>query len=87
MSAKIPSLVALTCQEVVELITEYMHGELNVADQVSFEQHLHACTWCMTYLEQMRSTQQLTAATRGPDVVADREALLELYRNWQRKEP
>jgi anti-sigma factor RsiW len=88
---KIPNLVDLTCQAVSELITEYMHGTLSAAEQVRFEQHLHACTWCMTYLAQMRRTVELTARVSEPesesesDSTVDHAQLLELYRTWQRK--
>jgi anti-sigma factor RsiW len=84
---KVPSLVDLTCQAVTELITEYMEGEMSVEDRVSFEQHLHACTWCMTYLGQMRRTQKLTAQLPAQEAKADRAALLSLYRDWKRKQP
>jgi predicted anti-sigma-YlaC factor YlaD len=84
---KNPSLVDLTCQAVTELITEFMQGEMSAEDRVNFEQHLHACTWCMTYLAQMRRTQKLTAQLATPEPAVDREALLSLYRDWQRKRP
>lgn len=82
---KIPSLVDLTCQAVTELVTEYTHGALTSAERVRFEQHLHACTWCMTYLTQMRRTVELTARPEESDAIVDRAALLEVYRDWQRK--
>lgn len=85
---KITSLVDLTCKTVTELVTEYMHGALSVEERVHFEQHLHACTWCMTYLVQMRRTVELSARAHesdAPVAPSERDALLDLYRNWQRK--
>jgi hypothetical protein len=90
---KITSLVDLTCQTLTELATEYMHGALTTEERVHFEQHLHACTWCMTYLVQMRRTVEASAracdseAPQAPLGRQDRAALLDLYRNWQRKRP
>jgi RNA polymerase sigma-70 factor, ECF subfamily len=84
---KIRSLVELTCQSLTELVTEYMHGTLSEEECVHFEQHLHACTWCMTYLAQMRRTIALSARTPGPEQPVDRAALLDLYRDWQRSRP
>ena len=83
---KIPDLVALTCQEVVELVTDYTSGELVAEDRVRFEQHLHACTWCMTYLKQMKRTVDLTRQLAEPTPSATREALSEVFRRWKREQ-
>ena len=48
---KIPNLVELTCLEVTELMTDYTEAQLAPADRVQFEQHLYACTWCMTLID------------------------------------
>jgi predicted anti-sigma-YlaC factor YlaD len=84
---KIPNIVELTCQAVTELVTEYMEGEMSAEDRVCFEQHLHACTWCMTYLAQMRSAQKLGAQLSAQEPAVDREVLLGLFRDWQKKRP
>lgn len=41
----------LTCQELVELVTEYLEGALPPGKRVRFEQHLAVCLGCTTYLE------------------------------------
>jgi anti-sigma factor RsiW len=46
----------LACQEVVELVTDYLEGAMSEADRRRFEDHLAACDGCDTYLEQMRQT-------------------------------
>jgi anti-sigma factor RsiW len=84
---KIPSFVELTCKEVTELVTEYMHGEMVAEDRLRFEQHLHACTWCMTYLSQMRRTVEWTSQLAAPTATESRETVLELFRRWNREEP
>ena len=90
---RIPNLVELTCQQVVELVTDYMSGDLDSQDRARLEQHFCACTWCMTYLDQMRRTvdwtRQLGAASPEPESapateVAPDPALLEMFRDWKR---
>lgn len=46
----------ITCQEVVELVTDYLEGELDDATVAELEAHLELCPGCETYLEQMRVT-------------------------------
>ena len=45
-----------TCREVVELVTDYLEGQLTPGDRERFEMHLAICEPCVTYLEQMRLT-------------------------------
>jgi anti-sigma factor RsiW len=46
----------VTCQEVVELVTDYLEGELDDATRAELEAHLALCPGCDTYLAQMRQT-------------------------------
>jgi hypothetical protein len=59
----------LTCREIVELVTDYECAALDAGDRARFEQHLFACTWCMDYLKQMRTTVALTGEPRGTEPV------------------
>jgi predicted anti-sigma-YlaC factor YlaD len=43
----------VTCQQFVELITDYLEGTLTTRTQSHIEEHLVMCDWCVTYLEQM----------------------------------
>jgi anti-sigma factor RsiW len=45
-----------TCREVVELVTDYLEGQMPSGDRERFEMHLAICEPCVTYLEQMRLT-------------------------------
>jgi hypothetical protein len=83
----IPSFVELTCKDVTELVTEYMHATLSAEDRVRFEQHLHACTWCMTYFKQMRRTVEWTGQLAAPTAEESRAAVLELFRRFGREKP
>lgn len=46
----------LTCQEFVELVTDYLEGALDEDTTARFEQHLADCPGCETYLNQMQQT-------------------------------
>jgi anti-sigma factor RsiW len=46
----------LACQQVVELVTGYLEGDLPDAVRSAVERHLQTCPPCVTYIEQMRST-------------------------------
>jgi len=46
----------VTCQEFVELVTEYFEGALQARTLSQVEEHLVMCDWCVTYVEQMRAT-------------------------------
>lgn len=46
----------LLCNEVVELLTDYLEGALAPHDVAAVEAHLSGCEGCATYLEQMRTT-------------------------------
>jgi anti-sigma factor RsiW len=78
----------LPCQELVELITEYLEGTLPQAERERFDAHLAVCPPCRVYLEQMRRTigvlGKLTPASLSPAVQED---LLEAFRDWKRGAP
>jgi len=46
----------IRCDEVVELISDYLEGALDGATQAEFEAHLALCEPCAEYLRQMRAT-------------------------------
>lgn len=76
----------LTCQELVELVTDYLENALPQPERARFEAHLSFCPGCVTYVEQMRHTVQtmgcLTEDSIDPKA---RDQLLELFRDWKRR--
>ena len=46
----------LVCQQVVELVTDYLEGNLSSREKRRFEHHLAKCDGCEAYVEQMRTT-------------------------------
>ncbi|MEO8288408.1 MAG: zf-HC2 domain-containing protein [Chloroflexota bacterium] len=75
----------ITCQELVELITEYFDGAMPSDERALFDRHMHACGACRTYVDQMRTTIELmgnlTTDTIPPQ--AEKE-LLNIFRHWKR---
>ena len=74
---------ALTCHEVIEIITEYLEGALPADDRRRVEEHLAICDGCTTYLEQMRETIRLTGMLTEEQIPEDQKRdLLEAFRTW-----
>jgi anti-sigma factor RsiW len=46
----------IACQELVELVTEYLEGALPPDEAAAVDQHLADCDPCLRYLDQMRAT-------------------------------
>jgi anti-sigma factor RsiW len=77
-------LAELTCQQLVELVTEYFEDALPPPDRARFEAHLAGCRKCEAYLGQMRTTLALVGATAGLEARPEVSALLQLFRDWKR---
>lgn len=74
----------LTCQELVELVTEYLEHTLPPIDVARFEAHLSGCTGCTNYVEQARRTIDLTGRlTEDSLPPAARTELLNAFRRWK----
>jgi predicted anti-sigma-YlaC factor YlaD len=46
----------VTCEQFVELVTDYFEGALPLRTLSQVEEHLVMCDWCVTYVEQMQAT-------------------------------
>jgi anti-sigma factor RsiW len=74
----------LSCQELVELVTDYFEGALSPGEHARFEAHTARCQGCGVYLEQMRVTIDLLGqlpAAGLPD--GAEQELLEAFRGWR----
>ena len=74
----------LSCQELVELVTDYFDGALAPGQRARFEAHVADCDACATYLEQMRTTLALTRASAPLHERPEVGALLEAFRSFKR---
>jgi anti-sigma factor RsiW len=72
----------MTCQELVELVTDYFEDVLAPAQQARFEVHLETCAGCSAYLEQMRVTMQLVRSADALDARPDVAGPLRAFRDW-----
>ena len=76
------SVEQLSCQELVELVTDYLEDALPAQERDRFETHLRACAGCRAYLEQMRKTIELAGGVSvEPIDPRAEEVLLAAFRN------
>jgi predicted anti-sigma-YlaC factor YlaD len=77
----------LNCQEVVELVTDYLEQALLPEKQAQFEEHIEMCPGCDTYLEQVQQTimmlRKLSEQQTFPETKQD---LVEIFRKWKQNE-
>jgi anti-sigma factor RsiW len=84
----VSSMRAITCQELTEVLTDYLEGVMPLADRARFEAHLAICEGCVSYVTQMRQTIEAARALQPAQVEATApDDLLEAFRAWQRGEP
>jgi anti-sigma factor (TIGR02949 family) len=75
----------LSCQEVVELVTDFLEGALSPADHARVEEHLEACDGCLTYVDQVRQTIRVVGALQEENLHPDlRAELVGAFRGWRR---
>jgi anti-sigma factor RsiW len=74
----------LTCQELVELVTDYFDGALGPEDRARFDAHVAECPGCDIYLRQLQTTLELIGATAGLETRPEVSALLDAFRDWRR---
>ena len=78
------SVEQLSCQELVELVTNYLEGALPQDERASFEHHIEGCAGCHEYVRQMRQTIELTGRLTPADVSPEaKAALLAAFRDWR----
>jgi predicted anti-sigma-YlaC factor YlaD len=71
----------MDCDEFVELVTAYLDGALNPAQEQRVLEHLDLCDGCSTYLDQVRRT--IAAVGKLPPDEArtpGRDRLLDAFR-------
>jgi hypothetical protein len=75
----------ITCQEVVELVTDYLERALPADEASLFEQHLNFCEGCIVYVEQIRATAETAGRVQEEDVPPEvKEKLMTAFREWKR---
>jgi len=74
----------LSCQELVELVSDYVEGALSRSDRTRFDRHISGCPHCTAYLEQMRRTLAVLGRLEEESLPPQaREELLAAFRDWK----
>jgi anti-sigma factor RsiW len=74
---------ALSCQELVELVTDYLEDALSLEDRQRFEAHISGCDNCTRYLEQLRATIRIVGTITTDDLSPEMEReLLGAFTSW-----
>jgi anti-sigma factor RsiW len=66
---------AVVCQQLVEMVNDYLQGDLDPTERKAVELHLAVCGHCTGYVEQVQRMLALTKASE-PEPVP--EALLDV---------
>lgn len=75
----------LDCNEIVELVTDYLEGAMDARTEAAFEEHLLLCQGCRQYVEQIRRTIAASGGIADASLSGPAEtALLEAFRNFSR---
>lgn len=75
----------LACDEVVELVTEFLEGAMPPEDRTSFEAHLRECDACELYLGQMRESIRICGEVPKESLTPEaKDAFLSALRGWKR---
>lgn len=75
---------ALTCHEVIDLLSNYIDDALSPDERRRVDEHLALCDGCEAYLEQIRETIRLSGGLTEEQVPEEEKvALLAAFRNWR----
>jgi len=76
-------MAELTCQGLVELVTDYLDDALDERTANLFEQHVSLCPGCATYLSQMKETASLVGEIPVETLSEEmHRTLLEAFRDF-----
>lgn len=74
---------SMDCNELVELVTAYLDGSLDLDTRARFDMHLLECDGCENYLQQFRATITTLGNVRDELDPTFRDKLLAAFRNWR----
>ncbi|BDB41462.1 zf-HC2 domain-containing protein [Mycobacterium kiyosense] len=74
----------LDCNELVEMITAYLDGSLDLETRARFDEHLLDCDGCDNYLQQFRVTIGRVGRIRKVELAPEfRAQLLDAFKDWR----
>ncbi len=74
----------LTCEELVEIVTEYLENGMTDAERSRFEEHVAVCEGCANHLDQIRVTIEVAGRVTVDDLSEGAKGeLLAAFRGWR----
>jgi len=78
----------ITCQELTEVVTDYLEGVMGAEERARFDAHLELCEGCVNYVSQMRQTIRAVGELDPAEVEATvPDDVLAAFRAWRRGDP
>ncbi len=75
----------LTCQEVTEVVTDYLEGRQSLMQRLRFQMHLGMCRHCRAYLKQMKTTVDTIGRLPNESIPPEMsKEVLDRFRAWKR---
>ena len=76
-----------SCQNIAELITDYLEGSFTLGQRLRFQMHIGLCMACRNYLRQMKYTvATLHQLPSEPIPEHIKTALMERFRTWKHEQ-
>lgn len=76
-----------TCKEIIDLLSEYLDGDLPGEDLGAFEAHMALCPPCVDFLDHLKRTRSLVRSLRCDEVPKDVQRQLRAFLERARKGP
>ena len=74
----------LSCQELIELVNDYLEGALPAGLRERFDRHIAHCHGCQAYIAQMRATIDATGGLTPESLSPEAESeLLAAFSGWR----
>ncbi|HEX6392713.1 MAG TPA: anti-sigma factor [Acidimicrobiales bacterium] len=78
--------MSMTCEQFVELVTEYLEDAMDADTRQRFEEHLALCPGCVIYVDQIREIVRQAGQLQPEDLSAQaRDQLLRVFDDWRPK--
>jgi Putative zinc-finger len=73
-----------TCNQVIELATEYVEGAMTDSQMTRFEMHLNFCDGCFSFVDQIRVTAAMAGQLTDEEIPEETKTkLLAAFRDWK----
>jgi anti-sigma factor RsiW len=73
----------MDCNELVELVTEYLEKALPQERAARLEAHLAECPGCAEYVEQIRTAARVAGGLEPSLSSEEADRLLQIFQNWK----